>query len=102
MMLKKKCTEAQLEIPHSRSPILLPNMNTGIKAPEGIGMVVETADIQNCTKTGSSSSQTGVFFLLSQAATYLHNEKEEEDDKYADMRMQPCRGATEAGGSGGP
>lgn len=23
-------------------------MNTGIKAPEGMGMVVETADIQNC------------------------------------------------------
>lgn len=29
-------------------------MNTGMKAPEGMGMVVETADIQNCgTKTGS-------------------------------------------------
>lgn len=28
-------------------------MNTGIKAPEGMGIVVETADIQNCgTQTG--------------------------------------------------
>lgn len=25
-----------------------PSMNTGIKAPDGTGMVVATADIQNC------------------------------------------------------
>ena len=25
----------------------VPNMKTGMKAPEGMGMVVETADIQN-------------------------------------------------------
>lgn len=26
----------------------LPNTKTGMKAPDGMGIVVETADIQNC------------------------------------------------------
>lgn len=29
---------------------------------------------------------------------YLHDEEEEEDDKDADVGMEPCRGATQAGG----
>lgn len=92
-------------------------MNTGIKAPEGMGIVVETADIQNCnTKTGSRknparSQQAFMLFYTSrqhqqhearQKGRYLHDEEEEEDDKDADVRMQPCGRATEARGSGGP
>lgn len=52
---------------HLRYKILLPNMNTGIKAPEGMGIVVETADIQNYgTKTGSrwDWDQSQWFFML--------------------------------------
>lgn len=46
-------TTAQQETLCWHYQILLPNMNTGIKAPEGMGIVVETADIQNCgTQTG--------------------------------------------------
>lgn len=78
-------------------------MNTGIKAPEGMGIVVETADIQNCnTKTGSrwdpDQSQGGVScyhiqyisaIVHSRREIYLHDTEEEEDDKDADMWMEP-------------
>lgn len=100
---------------HSCYKILLPNMNTGMKAPEGMGIVVETADIQNySTKTGSrwDWDQSKWFFTLlhmfkgstystahSKTERYLHDEEEEEDDEDADMRMEPCRCSTQAGWS---
>lgn len=79
-------------------------MNTGIKAPEGMGIVVETADIQNCvTKTGSGKDgdPSQRFVMLSnifkgnsygysarqEGGGYLHDEEEEEDDEHADTRM---------------
>lgn len=53
----RRCVFRQIKVKlggRHGAQILLPNMNTGMKAPEGMGMVVETADIQNCiTKTGS-------------------------------------------------
>lgn len=92
-------------------------MNTGMKAPEGMGIVVETADIQNCdTKMGSRwywPTSRGFFFLpphchatansVQQALwrmRYLHDKEEDQDDEDADMWMEPRSRATQAGRRG--
>lgn len=91
-------------------------MNTGIKAPEGMGIVVETADIQNCNiKTGSRKDREPgpqVFHGIKRYCEampngtqqdggrgYLHDEEEEKDDEDADARVQPHGGAAQPGRS---
>lgn len=83
-------------------------MNTGMKAPEGMGIVVETADIQNCsTKTGSKQDQfqsrwvsiktmNNLQQMQTEEGRYLHDEEEEEDDKDTDTRVKPGGRAAEA------
>lgn len=89
-------------------------MNTGMKAPEGMGMVVETADIQNCdTKSriggGAKSEPRRFLFFFPPPLTirvhthsaHLHDEEEQEDDEDVDLRVKPHGRAAQAGRRGG-
>lgn len=42
--------------------------------------------------------QGNTYCIQPQREGYLHDKEEEEDDKDADVGMEPCRGATQAGG----
>lgn len=52
--------------------LISPSMKTGMKAPDGMGMVVATADIQNFSKTKHETLFTQKFSSLVAFDEILH------------------------------
>lgn len=75
-----------------------------MKAPEGTGIVVETADIQNykCTRDKKEMSIYTAYMMvfgyrnISSTNEHLHDEEEEKDDEDADLWMEPGSRATQS------